>query len=360
MINSSLWQKEMASSIKTFAQWKIFVEKNLSENINPLWEKWLKEESNFSHSENFSTFILPSLAAEIFRLGPNSALAKQFIDSRLENETNIQQSGKIDPISDQAFQVAPGFVHRYCNRALMLPLSHCPVHCRFCFRRNEFDSAKSLFQKDNSQITSYLLTHPEIEEIILTGGDPLLLSNQKIEEIFEQLSSLPTIRTVRFHSRVIPFLPSRILDGELPSLLQKWSNRFQIILGIHTNHLSEWYHPDVLGALGVLQEIKIMLLSQTVLLKGINDDAKMLRDLMLHLCSNGVRPYYLHHPDLVKGAMHFWMEIFEGQKIYQELKESVSGWALPHYVVDMAHLGGKKLAVSQQSQQMLFIQSGHN
>ena len=163
-----------------------------------------------------------------------------------------------------------------------------------------------------------------------------------MEMIFKFLGEIDSLKIIRFHSRVLPFLPERIFDGEFTSLLKRWQNRFQFVIGVHSNHQSEWFHPQAAAAIQMLRQLNITLLSQTVLLKGINDETKSLKELFRYLATIQVNPYYLHHPDLVKGAMHFWMDLDTGQQIYAQLKKQISGWMLPRYVVDLSHLGGKQ------------------
>ena len=177
------WNHALQSALKSESAWLQFIERQLEANPHRKdWIEWtLDQKKNLPST--FPLFILPSLAQEIWKLGPHSPLAKEFLPSVLERDEAIQHKGLLDPIGDLTFQKADGLVHRYENRCLILPLSFCPVHCRFCFRRNEFQTSKNLFKIDFQDMAHYLSLHPEIDEVILTGGDPLLLSNKKIEMI---------------------------------------------------------------------------------------------------------------------------------------------------------------------------------
>ena len=195
------------------------------------------------------------------------------------------------------------------------------------------------------RLSEYLIENSNVEEVILTGGDPLILSSPKINQILKQLSEVPTIRYIRFHSRTPIILPSR-LDQELIEVLNYFAKSFDTLsLAIHVNHseeLSTELFKNLLNLRGV------NLLSQTVLLKGINNNEHTLSSLFKDLNSFGIRPYYLHHPDQVKGAMHFHLSLEEGRKIYGKLRDLLPGWLIPHYVVDSPEGIGKALAYNSE------------
>ncbi len=296
---------------------------------------------NLSINCSYPHFIPIKLAKKIKKSGPNSALWKQFVPDELEN-SSLQEKGHIDPIGDQLHHKSAQLIHRYKNRALFLPITACPVICRYCFRKNELDLENfegDLFIPDREKTLNYLQEHPMIEEIIFSGGDPLIMNNEKIESYLQLFSTITSIKYIRFHSRVPVILAERITH-KLVALFQKFSWRFTFIFVIHCNHQEE-IDDEEEAAILKLAECS-QLLSQTVLLKGVNDDSRTLRDLILKLQKLKVRPYYLHHPDKVKGGMHFYLEKSTGLIIYKELRQLIPGWMLPHYVVDDPEGSGKQ------------------
>lgn len=285
----------------------------------------------------------------------DSPLGRQFIPQANEGLLRQQLKGLSDPIGDQAHFVAPQLIHRYRNRALFLPHSTCPVICRYCFRKNELARArqsegKELFLPDFQKTFTYLRRHPEIDEVIFSGGDPLVLSESSLDFYLEAFSSLPSLKYIRFHTRFPTVLPSRITDDfmDLLSLSQE-KKRFQAFhIVVHINHRDE-LDKDVLHALEKLQKGPVNLLAQSVLLKGVNDDISSLKGLYDALNALGIRPYYLHHPDRVKGAMHFGLSLEEGRHLYAQLRDLLPGWAIPHYVVDIPGGKGKVSAFNPES-----------
>ena len=181
-----------------------------------------------------------------------------------------------------------------------------------------------MFEGQLKQAIDYLYKNPEVNEVILSGGDPLISSDSKLESILDAFSKVPSIKYFRFHTRTPIIIPSRITEG-LKELLSKYKKFFhQLIIAVHTNHLDE-LDDDVTLALTKLKNSGATLLSQTVLLKNVNDDAKSLKNLFIDLCDIGVRPYYLHHPDRAKGAMHFHLSITEGRILYHSLRNKLAG-----------------------------------
>jgi lysine 2,3-aminomutase len=277
------------------------------------------------------------LEQEIKRLGPESALAKQFIPSLEEKEDETQEQGKLDPIGDTFHTKMPGLIHRYPHKVLLLVTNHCPVICRFCFRKNllEEPSRFSL-----SKTAAYIEQHPEVNEVILSGGDPLIYSNEKLLELFQTLSTISHVKYARIHTKVPIVLPSRITKECIEGLqkIKKLYTRF--ILVVHINHPEDLYQNSV-EALTKLVSSGIEIKSQSVLLKGINDNPQILKCLFQKLIEMGISPYYLHHTDPVKGGMHFMVDLEEGKRIYQELRLHLPSWACPRYVIEQENGGGK-------------------
>jgi lysine 2,3-aminomutase len=295
-------------------------------------------------NETIDQVSYPSMIPKSFakRLHSSDALKKQFLPNQSEN----RDEGLIDPIADHKHAKIKRLVHRYPNRVLFLPTDVCPILCRYCFRKNELGLGDELFKPGNQQeIYDYLVDHPKVEEVIFTGGDPLILTNKKLDEYLAFFATIANIKMIRFHSRTPVILPQRI-DDEFLQVLQKYRHRFPIMtLVIHTNHKDEW-SDEFAQTCKKLAKSPLNLLSQSVLLKGVNDQAVFLKELFYGLVELGIRPYYLHHPDPAKGAMHFYLSKEEGLAIYQQLKEQVSGWALPHYVCEQEDGQGKVLTSS--------------
>lgn len=303
---------------------------------------WEHDEKLFSVNEKYPIFIPVSLAERIKSEGPNGPLALEFLPHNLE----LLDSGMEDPIGDKKYLKAPQLIHRYESRALFTPTNICPVHCRYCFRKNELSATDDLFQKDFEQTLSYLKNHPEISEIIFTGGDPLTLSDEKLSFYLNAFSEIPKIKDIRFHTRYPVILPSRI-DASFITMMENFARRFRTMsLAIHINHKNE-IHPEALIAIKKLSAFK--LLSQTVLLKNVNDSTEALIDLYESFIELGIRPYYLHHPDQVKGGRHFYLSLEQGRKLYHSLRKKLPGWALPHYVIDVPGGHGKITAMNPET-----------
>ena len=249
--------------------------------------------------------------------------------------------GLADPIGDQTYLKAPQLIHRYKNRALFMPTTICPVHCRYCFRKNELNEDGQLFHRDFVKTLDYLTAHPEIEEIIFTGGDPLILSDKILKKYLTSFSTIPSLKFFRFHSRTPVIIPSRITD-DLLNLLQE----FQVKLVIHINHPEE-ISTEVANAFNKLRPYAP--LAQSVLLKNVNDHPDILEDLCRKLMEFNIRSYYLHHPDQVKGGLHFYLPLAAGRKIYAQLRNRLPGWAIPQYVVDIPGGHGKVNAFNPET-----------
>ncbi len=314
------------------------------------WQESMRD--SFRDTRELSSFLnieLPEVSYPLFipkdyahLIKESSALQRQFLPSIEENDVG----GEIDPIGDEVHFKTKRLIHRYKNRALFIPTEICPILCRYCFRKNELGNNNDMFKPGEEQeIKNYLLDHPEIEEIIFTGGDPLILSNKKLEQYLSFFSSIDHIKMIRFHTRTPVILPSRIDEG-FSQLIEKYSQFFShITLVIHSNHEDEW-SDDFENCCKKLSKLPLQLLSQSVLLKGVNDSARDLKNLFYGLTRLGIRPYYLHHPDKARGAMHFYLSKKQGLEIYAELKKEVSGWALPHYVCETPAGQGKILTTN--------------
>jgi lysine 2,3-aminomutase len=267
---------------------------------------------------------------------PNDPVARIAFPS--SEEANGTSAGLRDPIGDLAKSAAPRLTHRYRDRALLHVTNLCPMFCRFCFRKNLMNEREEgLYGGDFEPAMNYLGEHPEIEEVILTGGDPWMLSDSRLKSLVEDISArAPAVKRLRFHTRMPVTLPSRITDGLLEAIMRP--GRFQTVVVTHFNHPRELSEEARAG----LSRLKgALLLNQTVLLKGINDSSATLRELFSRLGGEGVLPYYLHHCDLVEGAEHFRTTISRGQEIWTELRGTLPGYFIPEYVLDTPGGGGK-------------------
>jgi lysine 2,3-aminomutase len=305
--------------------------------------------------KKYPLFIPQRLAQKIKTQGPTGILAREFLPDQKE----LSEQGMIDPIGDKEHYKAPQLIHRYYSRALFTPTSVCPVHCRYCFRKNELNANDELFAADFDKTIEYLKQHPEISEIIFTGGDPLTLSNEKLRKYLEAFSEIESLKDIRFHTRYPVILPSR-LDQDFLDLMKEYNLKFRTItLAIHANHVDE-FDEESNQKIKELSQTGIQLLSQTVLLKDVNNNLVALTDLMNHFISLKVRPYYLHHPDQVQGGLHFYLGLEEGRLLYGQLRTKLPGWGIPHYVIDIPGGAGKVGAynpeTTQFSGQLLGIQ----
>jgi lysine 2,3-aminomutase len=257
-------------------------------------------------------------------------LAKQVIPTK--EELVFLPEELEDPIGDNAKSPLPGVVHRYPDRVLLTPTFLCAMYCRFCFRREKVsDSRYNLTPQDTFRALAYISEHPEIQEVILTGGDPLTLTDNALKMLLENIAAIPHIKMIRFHTRIPSALPSRITP-ELIALFKSVPQRIWISPHINSH---EEFTPETVQALNLLVENGFPLLMQSVLLRGINDSVESLTQLFRSAICNGVKPYYLHYPDLAKGTNHFRVPLGEAIALFKQLRGPVSGLCLPQFVVDL-------------------------
>jgi lysine 2,3-aminomutase len=244
---------------------------------------------------------------------------------------------RADPIGDIPFSPVKGIVHRYPDRVLLKVAHACPVYCRFCFRREMVGSHGEPLQGDALDgAVDYVRSHPAVWEVILTGGDPLSLSPRRLTNVLTRLAAIRHVRILRIHSRV-PIVDPESIDKSLTRALNVAT---PIYIALHINHPQE-ITESVVAAIGRLLDTGALLLSQTVLLRGVNDDAGVLEQLFRRLVTLKVRPYYLHHPDLAPGTSHFRVSIETGQALVQALRQTTSGLCMPTYVLDIPGGFGK-------------------
>jgi lysine 2,3-aminomutase len=287
--------------------------------------------------ERYAVAVTPAMAALVDASDPTDPIARQFIPDPRELDRREEEHD--DPIGDGLKSPLAGLVHRYRDRVLLKLVSACPVYCRFCFRREMVGPGKSptLSDEQLGAALDYIRNHPEIWEVILTGGDPLILSPRRVAEVTAALGGIPHVKVLRWHTRVPAVAPERVTT-ELAASLR--SQKQAVFVALHANHPREMT-AAARTACARLVESGIAMVSQTVLLRGINDDVGTLEALMRAFVEARVKPYYLHHGDLAPGTAHLRTTIAEGQALMRALRERLSGLALPLYVLDIPSAHGK-------------------
>lgn len=281
-------------------------------------------------SEKFKLRVPRAFVGKMNVKNPLDPLLLQVLPHHLELEEHPEFV--TDPLGEGAANQLPGVLHKYKSRFLLTLTGACAVHCRYCFRRH-FPYQENLPKNEDwLNIKNYIEANPNINEIILSGGDPLTLSNRKLALWLERLSSLKQIKILRIHSRVPIVIPNRI-DEELISLLK--NSRLRIVLVVHSNHASE-LDDFTCSKLLQLSDHHITVLNQAVLLKGVNDSAQTLVDLSYRLFEARVMPYYLHVLDKVKGAQHFDLDSSEIDEIYRDVLANLPGYLVPKLVREIA------------------------
>jgi lysine 2,3-aminomutase len=267
---------------------------------------------------------------------PDDPIKKQFVPTKAE--LDIDSVELADPIGDQIHSPVKGIVHRHSDRCLLSPVQICAVYCRFCFRREKMGSGNATLTSEELQTAyDYIIAHPEIWEVILTGGDPLIMKPKSLGQILASLDEIETLQIVRFHTRIPVVDPDRITPAMIKCLRLKNATPYIVL---HINHAKE-LSQSAKKAIAQLIDAGIPLLSQTVLLKGVNDNIEALGELMKALIKIRVKPYYLHHGDLAKGTQHFRTSIEKGQALMRQLRSRFSGLCQPTYVLDIPGGYGK-------------------
>jgi lysine 2,3-aminomutase len=282
-------------------------------------------------AEKYPVAITPEIAALIDPDDPGDAIARQFVPSEAELDTTPEE--RAYPIGDDRHSPVPGIVHRHKDRVLFKPVLTCPVYCRFCFRREQVgqSNAGALSPEATEAALAYVDAHPEIREVIFTGGDPFVLSPRRIAELSQAFAAIPHVALLRWHTRVPVVDPSRVTDDFVAALLVPSATTW---IALHANHPRE-FTPAATRAIARLIDAGIPLLSQSVLLKGVNADVDTLEALMRAFLANRIKPYYLHHPDLAPGTAHFRVTIEDGRALARGLRARVTGLAMPDYVLDI-------------------------
>ncbi len=289
--------------------------------------------------ENLAIGLSPHITKILQDQPHNEALRRQYIPDI--NEMRISGFELGDPIGDKAHTPVKGIVHRYPDRVLLKVASACAVYCRYCFRREMIGpkaAEENLSAAEREAALDYIRNTPEIWEVILTGGDPFILNARHMREWLEALSMIEHVQIVRIHTRIPVADPDRLNEEYLEMLRDSCAKPLYIV--IHANHADE-ISPEVECVLKGLHGAGCTLLSQSVLLRGVNDTEKALVNLFRKLVSVRVKPYYLHHPDMARGTGHFRVSLKEGLILYRSLLGKISGLCQPHYMLDIPGGFGK-------------------
>jgi lysine 2,3-aminomutase len=274
--------------------------------------------------------ITPQMRRLINPADPADPIARQFLPDLRELDQYTEELA--DPIDDAGFSPVPGLVHRYEDRVLLKVISACPVYCRFCFRREMVGQGEpGLTGEALATALAYIGARPAIREVILTGGDPFLLSARRAGELTDALAAIPHVELVRWHTRVPMVEPDRVSASFVRALRAAGIATF---VAVHANHPRE-FAPEAEAALARLADAGIALVSQSVLLRGVNDEIGTLSALMRAFLCNRVKPYYLHHPDLAPGTEHFRLPVARGLELMEQLRQTVTGLGQPTYVLDV-------------------------
>jgi lysine 2,3-aminomutase len=281
----------------------------------------------------YAVAIPPALAALIAT--PNDPIGRQFIPHAAELITAPHES--TDPVADEALSPVPGIVHRYPDRVLLKPLLACPVYCRFCFRREQVGPDGGVLTAAELEAAyGYIAAHPEIREIILTGGDPLMLSPRRLGDILRALAAIPHVEVLRIHTRVPVATPELVTEALADAL----DIAAPLFIALHANHARE-LTPTAVAAVTRLQRRGIPILGQTVLLAGVNDDETKLADLFRAMLRARIKPYYLHQLDAAPGTARFHVAPARGRALLAALRGRISGTAIPTYIYDQPGGAGK-------------------
>jgi lysine 2,3-aminomutase len=288
-------------------------------------------------ASRYAVAITPDVAGLIDPNDANDPIARQYVPAA--EELDILPHERADPIGDNTHAPVAGIVHRYPDRVLFKLVHVCAVYCRFCFRREMVGPGKDTALGDEAYANAlgYIRNNPQIWEVILTGGDPLMLSARRLRTIMRDLASIAQVRIVRIHTRIPVVDPGRVTDALVNALKTRGATTW---VALHANHPRE-LTPRAREACARLADAGIPLVSQSVLLRGVNDDPATLEALMRAFVECRIKPYYLHHGDLAPGTAHLRTTLAAGQALMRQLRGRVSGLCQPDYVLDIPGGHGK-------------------
>lgn len=318
------WQQELQQCIRTLDQLEVY---------HPI----MNREGMKLVLSNMRLSITPHTLNQIDFSNPNDPILLMTVPQ--ERELRFSPEELRDPIGDEAKSPVPFLTHRYPDRVLIHVTFSCAAYCRFCFRRYKTGQANpGPSDTDRERIRQYLVEHPEVEEVILTGGDPLTLLDSQLATWFALIRSVASVRRIRIHTRTLVNLPSRITEKFVVLVREYMDATHPIYIVTHFNHPQEIAEENI-AAVAKLVDAGIVVRNQSVLLRNVNDDPMILEKLFKQLADIRVVPYYLHQLDLAKGTNHFRVPIEQGMEIMRALQGNVTGIALPRYMLDLP--GGK-------------------
>jgi EF-P beta-lysylation protein EpmB len=283
--------------------------------------------------KHFPLRVSQSFVNRMQKGNPNDPLLRQVLS--VTDESHSSNAFSTDPLQESLYNPVPGLLHKYPSRALVTLTSSCAIHCRYCFRRH-FPYKNNNPGRQWDDIFAYLESHPDIMEVILSGGDPLIATDETLRLFLKELSNIRHIELVRFHTRMPVVIPERITL----ELLQSLESRFFTTMVYHINHFAE-ITPAIADGVTLLRKQGIQLLNQSVLLKGVNNNVACLKNLSLSLFKAGILPYYLHLLDKVKGSEHFAISQEESKNLQQALRLCLPGYLVPRFVKELAHAKSK-------------------
>ena len=322
------WQSKLRESIDSLDKLKAFVTERFGAEVA---EREIDVAALQPAFDNFQMRITPAALEQITEVG--SPLWNQYVPTVQELDV---VDGVIDSLDEDADSPVPNITHSYPDRVLFLVSPVCASYCRFCTRRRKVGDPEKIPLNQYDSAFEYIRNHPEIRDVIMSGGDPMMLSDRRLEYLISNLRAIPHVEIIRLGSRITSHLPERITP-EFCEMVRKYH---PVYMNTHFDHPSE-LTPAAIAALGRLADAGVPLGCQTVLLKGVNDDPAIMKELMQKLLKARVRPYYIYMADQVAGGEHFRTTVQKGLEIVQALRGWTSGLAVPHFVIDAPGGGGK-------------------
>ena len=332
---AALFGQEYDETLWADWRWQMRHRLQRLEQFEQLLELSPKERTGLARAgQRFAVAVTPHFAALMDPRDPSCPIRRQVIPQ--EEELVTAPGDMLDPCGEETHEVVPGLVHRYPDRVLLLATDVCAAYCRYCTRSRLVSQGDlEALPLRLAPILEYLRQHTEVRDVLISGGDPLLFSDEKLDALLAAIRSIPHVEFLRLGTRVVGFLPQRITPS-LAAILRK----HRVWLSLHFSHPKELV-PEVAAACDTLADAGIPLGSQTVLLAGVNDDAATLRELFVGLLRLRVRPYYLYQCDPVVGTSHLRTPIAKGLELMGQLRGFITGYAVPTYVVDAPGGGGK-------------------
>ena len=334
--HSIRWQRELAKAFNDLGELLSWLELDHLALDDPLLSASLQA------AEGFPLRVPHDYADRIEKGNPRDPLLLQVLPR--SSEMDWVPGFVDDPVGDQEAECDDGMLRKYTGRALLITTGACAVHCRYCFRRNYPYQESHVSSTDPKQTIAYIKQHRDINEVILSGGDPLSLNDRKLSPLLQQLDAIPHVQRLRIHTRTPIVLPSRIDQPFIDSIKQI---KKPVTIVVHCNHPNE-LSSTVIDKLKKLKNIGVQLLNQSVLLRGVNDDAHTLIRLSERLFDSGVLPYYLHMLDPVNGAAHFEVDELTALDLIQQIRQSLSGYLVPKLVREVTG-AASKIAVTENS-----------